>query len=506
MTHKFSQWSSLSAWSIISFTLLAIKQLLSSGYAIIPVVYTGWQKGFSSHWVIIAIAGIISAIFIFSVLQWLKFRFKVTVDKLIIRHGIVFKKADELPFAKIQNVRLEQPLYFRPVGLYRIIVETAGSKNNEAELSALDYKDALALKKQLMAEHDAHGPQSEIAQVNDPSQSQHKSKQVNTLSRKSLKQLLLFGFYQNNAIWLAVILGPIFGQLDWESMENLQQVQLFLAWYDSNIASHTLLQILFACLALVLFYLLFSILSITSAVLKYFPYKLSRSGNTLHRTGGIIAKQNDALAIKRIQVIKFYQPLVGRLLKLWTVYFKQVQGHEIEKQGSSNMLVPSMSVKNIANLLPQLNGIEATSLQLPNRYQGIHLGWFWRRGLLPLLVPAINTYFLGLNLFTDILWLAAGLFSLGIYLKYRQYGYLLKDNNLWFHSGLLGHSWQLIALSKVQHVAISQSPNQKRSGLANLEIGLASGTVKLPYISITVARDIAERSLALINNDHRNWI
>ncbi|MGS0729001.1 PH domain-containing protein, partial [Shewanella sp. 0m-11] len=204
MTHKFSQWSSLSAWSIISFTLLAIKQLLSSGYAIIPVVYTGWQKGFSSHWVIIAIAGIISAIFIFSVLQWLKFRFKVTVDKLIIRHGIVFKKADELPFAKIQNVRLEQPLYFRPVGLYRIIVETAGSKNNEAELSALDYKDALALKKQLMAEHDAHGPQSEIAQVNDPSQSQHKSNQVNTLSRKSLKQLLLFGFYQNNAIWLAV--------------------------------------------------------------------------------------------------------------------------------------------------------------------------------------------------------------------------------------------------------------------------------------------------------------
>ncbi|WP_259650866.1 PH domain-containing protein, partial [Shewanella sp. MBTL60-112-B1] len=40
------------------------------------------------------------------------------------------------------------------------------------------------------------------------------------------------------------------------------------------------------------------------------------------------------------------------------------------------------------------------------------------------------------------------------------------------------------ALTKVQHVSITQSPNQKRSGLANLEIGLASGTVKLPYISI----------------------
>ncbi|MEZ9593204.1 PH domain-containing protein [Shewanella sp. 10N.261.52.F9] len=504
MTHKFTDWSSLSAWSIISFTLMAAKNLFSSGYAIIPVVYAGWQKGFSSPWVIVAAVGVIGAILAFSVLQWLKFSFKVETDKLIIKHGIIFKKADELPFAKIQNVRLEQPLYFRPMGLYRIIVETAGSKSNEAELSALDYKDALTLKKQLMAEHDAHHQSS--TQLSHESQNQNSVKQVNTVSRKSLKQLLLFGLYQNNAIWLAVILGPIFGQLDWESMENLQQVQALIAWYETNLSSSIVLQLLLACLALIVFYLLFSILSIISAVLKYFPYKLSRSGNTLHRTGGIIAKQNDALAIKRIQVVKFYQPLVGRLLKLWTVYFKQVQGHEIEAQGNTNMLVPSMSRSDIGELLPKLKGIEATARTLPKRYQRIHLGWYWRRGLLPLLVPAINTYFLGLNLFTDILWIAAVLFCLGIYLKYRQYGYALEGDNLWFHSGLLGHSWQLIALSKVQHVAISQSPNQKRSGLANLEIGLASGTVTLPYISIIAARAIAEQSLALIHNDHRNWI
>ncbi|MCL1137777.1 PH domain-containing protein [Shewanella pneumatophori] len=504
MTHKFSQWSSLSSWSIISFTLHALKALFSSGYAIIPVVYTGWQKGFSSPWVIVVAVGVVLAIFIFSVLQWLKFRFRVETDKLIIRHGIIFKKADELPFTKIQNVRLEQPLYFRPMGLYRLIVETAGSKNNEAELSALNYKDALSLKKQLMAEHDSQIAQAESSASADSNAID--SKQVSTLSRKNIIELLLFGLYQNNAIWLAVILGPIFGQLDWESVENLQLAQSFLAWYDSNVAVSILLQLLFATLALIVFYLLFSILSIASAVLKYFPYKLNRSGNTLQRTGGIIAKQNDALAIKRIQVIKFYQPIVGRLLKLWTVYFKQVKGHEVEGRGNTNMLIPSMTRADISALMPKLKGIEATATLLPTHYQGIHMGWFWRRGLLPFLVPAINTYALGLNLFTDIMWIAAALFSIGIYLKYRQYGYVQQGDNLWFHSGLLGHSWQLIALSKVQHVAISQSPNQKRSGLANLEIGLASGTVTLPYISVIAARDIAEQSLALIHNDHRNWI
>lgn len=498
MNHKFAQWSSLSPWSIISFTLLTTKQLLSSGYALIPVVYTGWQQGFSSPWVIVAITAIISLIFVFSVLQWLKFRFKLEPNKLNIKHGIIFKKADELPFSKIQNVRLEQPLYFRPMGLYRIVVETAGSKGNEAELSALPYKDALSLKKQLMAEH-------EQASLTPAAKLTH-SKQVEPLSKKSLKQLILFGLYQNNAIWLAVILGPIFGQLDWESMENLQLLQSFWAWYNAHIAASIALQLIFGVLALATFYLLFSVISIVSAVLKYFPYKLSRSGNTLHRTGGIIAKQNDALALRRIQVIKFYQPLVGRLLKLWTVYFKQVQGHEIEQRGSTNMLIPSMDRADIAELLPRLKGVEASATRLPNQYQRIHMGWFWRRGFLPFLVPAINTYSLGLNLFTDLLWIGASLFCIAIYLKYRQYGYRLEGNNLWFHSGLLGRSWHLIALSKVQHVAITQSPNQKRSGLANLEIGLASGTVKLPYISIIAARTIAERALVLIHNDHRNWI
>lgn len=501
MSNKFADWSSLSAWSVISFTLFAIKQLLSNGYALIPLVYTGWQQGFSSPWVIIVALLTLVLIFSYSVLQWLKFRFKIDDCKLNIKHGIIFKKVDEIPFNKIQNIRLQQPLYFRPMGLYSLVVETAGSKGNEAELSALDYKEALALKKRLMTEQEQHSPTSSNDVGASTAEIQH-----NTVVRKSFKELVLFGLYQNNAIWLAVILGPLFGQVDWESMENLQSVQAFWAWYDVNIAISFILQAAFALLALTLFYLLFSILSMTSAVLKYFPYRLSRSGNTLHRTGGIIAKQNDALAIKRIQVVKLYQPLVGRLFQRWTVYFQQVKGHEIEQRGSSNMLVPTMSRRDIAELLPKLKGIEATSTTQPKAYQHIHLGWFWRRGLLPLLVPAINTYFHGLDIFTEILWIAASLFCIGIYLRYRQYGYVIDGDNLWFHSGLLGHSWQLVALSKVQHVATSQTPSQKRSQLANLEIGLASGSIKLPYISVIDARYIAERSLSLVHNDHRNWI
>lgn len=261
MSNRFAEWSSLSAWSIISFTLFAFKQLLSNGYALIPVVYTGWKQGFSSPWVIIAVLLSLLLILSYSVLQWFKFRFKIDANKLNIKHGIIFKKVDEIPFNKIQNVRLQQPLYFRPMGLYSIVVETAGSKGNEAELSALDYKEALALKKRLMTEQEQQSSTNSTDVGANTAETRH-----NTVARKSFKELVLFGLYQNNAIWLAVVLGPLFGQLDWESMENLQSVQAFWAWYDANIAISFILQATFALLALTLFYLLFSILSMTSAV------------------------------------------------------------------------------------------------------------------------------------------------------------------------------------------------------------------------------------------------
>ncbi|WOT05887.1 PH domain-containing protein [Shewanella youngdeokensis] len=501
MTNKFSQWSSLSAWSVISFTLFTIKRVLSSGYALIPVVYTVWNQGFNSPAVIVVALLSVIGILAFSVLQWLKFRFQISEYKLNIEHGIIFKKVDEIPFSKIQNVRLQQPLYFRPMGLYSLVVETAGSKGNEAELSALKYKAALALKKRLMSEQEQSHSTNTEGMPHRCSATQQQ-----TVTQKNLKDLLLFGLYQNNAIWVAVILGPILGQLDWESMENLASLQSFWAWYDGNIASSSILQIAFALVAFALLYLTFSLISMASAVLKYLPYRLSRSGKTLQRTGGIIAKQNDALALTRIQVVKFYQPLIGRLLKLWTVYFQQVKGHEVEQRGDCNMLVPSMTRRHIGELLPKLTGIAATSTALPQQYQRINSGWLWRRVSLPLLVPMINTYFHGLDGYTEILWLAASLLSFAIYLRYRQYGYVINADNLWFHSGLLGHSWQLIALCKVQHVSITQSPSQKNRQLANLEIGLASGAIKLPYIAIQDAQYIAERALLLIHNDHRNWI
>ncbi|WP_076410334.1 PH domain-containing protein [Shewanella sp. UCD-KL12] len=507
MQTRFSQWSGLSAWSIISYTLNTIRLVITNGYAMVPVVYTGWKQGFSSPWVIVAAVGVAVAVLIYAIIQWAMFRYRLYDDKLGVRQGLIFKKTHEIPLSKIQNVRLEQPIYFRPLGLYSLVVETAGSKEDEAELAAVNYRKAIQLKKSLV------NPllPSPIASSSDDtvlnlSQQQSNSGRNESLVRKDFKQLLLFGLYQNNLFWFAIIAGPIIGQLDWSQLADTQVVQSSLLWYERVVSISILYQIVFASLMLIGFYLLLSLISMAASVLKYYPYHLSRDSNTLHRSGGIIAKQNDALALQRIQVIRFSQPIIGRLLSLWTVYFKQVQGTEVEQKAKRHMLVPSMTRKTVAKLLTDMDGIEAKTTVLPTQFNPIHFGWYWRRALAPLIVPLVNTIGMGINPITEIMWLIGLGFTLGLYLRYRQWGYYLDGTDCWIHTGMLGHSWHLVALRKVQHVAITQTKGQRSKGLATLELGLASGTQTIPYMPLSDAREIAERALAITARSPKNWI
>lgn len=503
MNTRFAQWASLSPWSIISFSFGGLKQLLTNGYALIPLVYTGWQQGFNSPWVLLVALGVCLLTLSYASLQWAWYRYRLQDAKLGIRQGLIFKRAQEIPLNKIQNVRLEQPLYFRPLGLYSLVVETAGSKRDEAVLAAVNYRQAMQLKRELFRAHTQK--QSPIEQQ-VKTQLNHEIPKEGLVIAKDLKALMIFGLYQNNLIWLSLISGSILGQIDWENLQHNALVQGLLHWYQTHIATGLGYQALFILVTLTLVYLLLSLISMASSVLKYYPYRLSLRQGTLHRTGGVLAKQQDALRLHRVQTVRFEQPAIGRQLQRWTVHFEQVKGNEVEQLAKRHLLIPSMTRGDIAEMLPRLDGLATKANRLPSAFQGIHIGWFWRRALPLALLPLLLTPITGFAPFTQIVYGLTLLSLIGMYLHYRQWGYHLEGDDCWIHSGILGQSWQLVPLIKTQDVSISQTPGQKRHALATLHLGLASGPLVIPYIPLTEARLIAETALSLTRQDPRNWI
>lgn len=513
LAEQLKDWQALSPWSIITYIFSTLKGILSNGFAVIPFVYTGWKQGFDAQWFILAVGALIILVSIAATVEWHKFRFRLNGEQLEVKRGLFFTKKDEIPLTRIQNIRYEQPFYFKPLSLGTLIIETAGSKKDEAQLAALDTQQAQTLKRLLLRLKQAENPLNNSAQTGNVTPVETANTEEidsHPIIRKSFGDLLLFGFYHNNFIWFAVIAGPVLGQLDLEKVFDSTIARQSWLWIESHTHQNIGLQSLFFIIGLIFLYGVFSLISIIAAVLKYYPYKLDRHDDTLQRSGGVISHQQDALAIKRIQLIHAQQPVLARLFKRWTLYFKQVKGQEVEQKTKQHMLIPSVKPKEVEPILAAMPNLSGGASALPRHYTHIHINWFTRRIMLPITIAvllSIMAWFDGRNLsYFETTWLITSAVIGVTYLRYRHWGYVLEDKAIWQHTGLLGRQWKRIAFDKVQHVKITQTQGQKSSKLAYVEVGLASGSIMFPYIPIDIAEQITSRSLHAVSRNTQNWI
>ncbi|AZG72434.1 PH domain-containing protein [Shewanella livingstonensis] len=502
------QWQALSAWSIVSNIFTTLKSILSNGFAIVPIVYTGWQQGFDMQWGILASSLLLILVTIFAIIEWLKFRFRLNNHQLEVKRGLFFTKKDEIPLSRIQNIRYEQPFYFKPLSLGTLVIETAGSKSDEAQLAALDAQQAQTLKRLLL--NLSHFEATLSVHQHSYANKQLSINNTQSITRKSLRDLILFGFYQNNFIWFAVIAGPIVGQFDWDKIFDSPMAQQFWLWVQQQTHQNIGLQTIMVIIMLFGIYSLFSLISIIAAILKYHPYQLDKHEDTIQRSGGVISHQQDALAIKRIQLVQAQQPIIARLFNRWTLYFKQVKGHEVEHKTKQHMLIPSVKPNEVESILANIPQLSGGVSVLPNSYTPISINWLTRRLALPLfpatLLSIIGYYGHHSLGFFEFIWFTTAMVMIALYIRYKQWGYVIADQVIWQHSGFFGQQWKRVAFEKVQHVTITQTSSQKQAQLAYVEVGLASGSVVFPYIPTSIAELIITRSLNAISHDNHNWI
>ena len=506
----FADWQALSPWSILSFILGSLKNIFSNGYALIPIFYAGWMNDISLFWIIDAAVIIIGLLTTFAFIQWRKFRYRIRSNQLDVKRGLFFTKKNEIPLNRIQNIRFEQPFYFKPLKLAVLVIETAGSSKDEARLSAIDAQHAHVLKQQLL-QLNPHEVESSQQPKNVDAAAEDMSINQPIITR-SLKELILFGFYQNNFIWFAIIAGPIAGQIQWEEIAQTRLFQQLITWVNHTTHESFMLQLVLFVGIFIAGYLLFSAISILASVLKYYPYTLDKRQETLQRSGGVIAHQQDALAIKRIQVIHFHQPLLARMVNRWTLYLKQVKGNEIEEKTQKHMLIPAVKPNEVERIFKPLTSLSQNPIRLPDSYMPINIAWLYKRIWLPF-IPF--TALIVLTLFTplpieialiEVAFVAALVVCTLLVVRFKKWGYFLQHDAIWQHSGLLGRHWKRIPFEKIQHVKIIQTRAQKEKNLAYLELGLASGALVLPYISIETANLIAARAFNTISPQYKQWI
>lgn len=143
----YTDWQRLSPISILYFMVKSFYAMANTLFYLLPAVAFNLSKIKENPLILAFAAG--GFLLLFSVIGFLNYffyRFRLEAGRVEIKQGIFKKSHIDLPFERIQNVKLEQPLYYRFNNYACVELDTAGSAKQEAKIVALKMRQAEALR------------------------------------------------------------------------------------------------------------------------------------------------------------------------------------------------------------------------------------------------------------------------------------------------------------------------------------------------------------------------
>ncbi len=261
--------------------------------------------GFTGNWIWIvpAILAFLLISLAAACLQWMRFRFAVGDDEVVIESGVLSRQHRTIPFDRIQDVSIEQGLIARALGIAKVGFETgAGGKENDANLDAIGLDAAQALRTTIRAHRSAPAVVAAPDAVEAPEAAPVAEDRL--LFAMGPRRLLVAGLFNFSLAALAVVgagmqffdnLLPfdfnIFNPMDWIDIAadyGLDQWVIAHRWIAGLGAAISLLFIGFAS-------------GIATMIFANWDFRLTREPRALRRTRGLTTRTDVAVPVKRVQ-------------------------------------------------------------------------------------------------------------------------------------------------------------------------------------------------------------
>ena len=342
--------------------------------------------------------------------------------------------------------------------MVKLKVETAapgakGSEDSEAEFSAISKEEVKRFQAILNAVKDANlGLEKEIA------------KEQNIIYKISLKELLLLAFTSGGTGVIFSAAAAFLSQFD----EIIPYKRVY-SQFESFIASG----LLFASVMVFLGFLAVWVLAFFWTMIKYANFTVTKTGEDLVISRGLIEKRKITVPIKRIQSIRITQNLLRQPLGYGTVFLENAGGSRENNELASVIVLPIAKRKMISAILrpclPDYN-LEAPLRPAPKRALKRYLLRGWLAALPIIFIPAFLLRPWGWLLFLILLPV-----TILHFLGYRDAGWTISGEQLSLQFRQLNKNIVYMKKRKLQTVRINESFFQKKKKLATLSAIVKSG-------------------------------
>jgi putative membrane protein len=298
----------------------------------------------------------------------------------------------------------------------------------------------------------------------------------------------------------------IFGQL-----VDLSSIKNFLAAAQDNHGAIVTVLTGIALMALVFF--TFSLIGVAGALIRHHGYRLTVDDETYRKTSGLLSRHDESLKQHKIQAVVWKQNLMAHFFGRINMQLRLASAGS----GIENGQLPTGP--KAAFLVPALHPAEAKELSaefLPacQADQVIFSSVHRRRFILKTLAVSGLPVVVGLAILPTVLvsWMfvliipvVVSFFYLLVNRQWKKLGYGIVGEYGFVRTGIIGTQTTLFPLFKVQRVDIRQTPGQRRHGLANLTIHLASHSLSVPYLSLEDAEKFRDLALYYVESGDRPW-
>ena len=507
---RFANWQRVRPIGALYFADKFIRGLFSNFFVLIPM-FIGVRSGFNQNPQLgsMVLVGIFAIFIIFILATYYAFQFRINDGRIEIRKGVLKRLRLNVPYDKVQDIKLEKPFYYRSSNMTVVILDTAGSSKQEATLVALPDEDAESLKR-IVQSSQSQESSSSIKRSGQPESQQANSPAAEELiNTRSLTDLVIHGI-TNNRVW--IILGALAPFVD----DAIGEIDSWLAYL--NLSEYYSIEqqglVLFTTIlvsTIIIFIALVTGFSIIGSIVSYYGYSLYLAGDRLKRQSGLITRYQVNLKLSRIQHIVYKQDWLDGLFGRINLIYKQIntQVQTVDNQ-QRTLLVPSVT---------HVQGYELGRTAFFHKnpfdltYKPVSKRYILQKGLtitLPITIFILTMTILAINDGAPnyMLWwlLVAPIVQILIVLRWYRWGYVFDNQHLYIRKGFLGLSKNVYPLFKTQQCALKQSVFMRRKGLATSELKFASALAKVPFMPISDCHQLIDSALFSAESSQHSWM
>jgi len=482
----------------LSWLFVLLQQLRSFAIPLIILVVTG--RGGPAVWFpLLGVSGLV----VVSVVQYFSYRYRSDTDGFVVSSGVLQRTRRDIPYERIHTVNLHQTLLHRMFDVVEVRLESAGGKEAEATMRVLSMADARALE-QLVRERGAARrgdaadvPATTVADVVDA-----------PLLALDTAEVLRLGLISNRGmVVVAAIVGAAWQFADdvrissdnvpAQLMEWVQAARSYMTAHVHDVAGLALVGLLLIIPALAVV----RMLSVLLALLQYHGFLLAEAGRQLRVERGLLSRVRNQLPKQRIQAWRIDETPLHRWFGRQTLRVDSAAGGDDDRgvRYLAPVATPGQVQALVGHLLPESRwppvawqSVDPRAWRrlfvVPTLLVGVAtVGVTWSSGVVGLLLPGL----------VPVLFVRARAIA-------RFAGYSQNDRTIAVRHGWLNRSWDLAEVRKLQALRLTQSPFDRRLGMATLWLDTAGassseGVMRIRYLPESDARLLHDRLAGLMD-------